>query len=113
MRPKVPYNTVTKYFDTIEHNLNQAVYYCAAALNYIITFAGYTDCGCSSTSSGENPNPPIPDGDKDGLGLREGLKLSLGEFQGLFYFNIMGLMSTVVALSLLNSVKLLEEFIPI
>ncbi|MFX0041081.1 MAG: hypothetical protein ACFFCY_17455 [Promethearchaeota archaeon] len=39
IRPSIPGNSAKKYFDMIEHNLNQAVYYCATALNWILNFA--------------------------------------------------------------------------
>ncbi len=79
MRPSVPSSSAKKYFDTVEHNLNQAVYYCATVLNYILNMAGYTDCDCG-LSSGQNPNPPLPDGVKDKTAVAEGLKSSLKEF---------------------------------
>lgn len=110
MRPTALYSDVTTYFNTIEHNLNMAVYYCATVLNYVLNHVGYTDCDCGS-SSGQNPNPPLPDGVKDKTALGEGLKSSLKEFEGLFFFNFMGLMATAIAFALLNKVDVIEEFI--
>ena len=110
MRPSTPGTSATKYFDTIEHNLNQAVYYCATALNFILNYAGYTNCECGSSSSGQD-NPPPPD--RDGEGVKDGVQLTVEQFEGLFYFNLMGLMATAIAIALLNKVELLEEFIPI
>lgn len=107
LRPNVPYTSIKKYFDTVEHNLNQAVYYCATALNYILDHAGYTDCDCGSGSGGQYP--PNPEGQKDAL--KEGLNLSVEQFEALFYFNFMGLMATAIALALLNKVSLLNELI--
>ncbi|MFW9990103.1 MAG: hypothetical protein ACFFC3_15775 [Candidatus Odinarchaeota archaeon] len=110
IRPNVPYTSIRKYFDTIEHNLNQAVYYCATVLNYILEFAGYKNCDCGS-GSGNNPNPPPPDGDKEGV--KDSLSLSVKQFEGLFYFNMMGLMATAIALAILPKTKLLEELLPL
>ncbi len=109
-RPSIPGTSAKKYFDTIEHNLNQAVYYCATALNYVLNHAGYTDCDCGS-SSGQNPNPPPPEGDKKGM--TESLQLSLEQFKALFYFSFTGLLATALALALLNKVELLEGIISI
>ncbi len=109
MRPSVPFSSAKKYFDTVEHNLNQAVYYCATALNWILNFAGYTDCDCGS-GSGQNPNPPPPQGNKESLA--ESLQLSLEEFEALFYFNFIGLLAIALALTL-NKVELFEGFISI
>ncbi|MHA2131324.1 MAG: hypothetical protein ACW99L_15275, partial [Promethearchaeota archaeon] len=112
MRPSTPYTSVKKYFDTVEHNLNQAVYYCATVLNYVLNFAGYTECeDCGSGSGGQNPNPPEPDGQQDAV--RDGLQLTLDQFEGLFYFNFMGLMATAISIALLNKVEILEELIPL
>jgi hypothetical protein len=110
MRPSVPGTSVKKYFDTVEHNLNQAVYYCATVLNWIINFAGYTDCDCGS-GSGQNPNPPPPEGER--RGMAESLHLSLEQFEALFYFSFTGLLATALALALLNKVELLEGLISI
>ena len=44
------------YFDTVSHNLNTAVYYCAAAMNYVIT-TGYN--GCYSGEYDEITLPPF------------------------------------------------------
>ena len=94
-----------KYFDTLDHNLNQAVYYCATALNFIINHAGYIGCDCGS-GSGNNPNPPPPDGDKSGVGLGEELKVSIDTFNGLLIFSSIGLIATALALTLLNAASL-------
>ena len=99
------------YFDTVEHNLNMAVYYCARALNYVITYGGYTDCGCS----GENPppggeTPPVGDDVKD----KEGIKLALDETQALMIFSFVGLAASMLALTLQKFlVKLIEKGIPL
>ena len=39
------------YFDTVEHNLNVAVYYCASAINFLIS--EYSGCGC------DGPKKPL------------------------------------------------------
>ncbi|HDZ19570.1 hypothetical protein LCGC14_1406790 [marine sediment metagenome] len=39
-------NKITQYINTVEHNLNTAVYYAAYALNFVIDFAGYKGCSC-------------------------------------------------------------------
>lgn len=106
-RPSVSGTSAKKYFDTVEHNLNQAVYYCATALNYVLNHAGYTDCDCGA-SSGQNPNPPPPQGNKESL--TESLQLSLEEFEALFYFNFIGLIAIALALTL-NKVELFEGLI--
>lgn len=110
-RPTVQGATYKRYFDTLEHNLNQAVYYCATALNWVINFAGYTSCDCGS-GSGQYPNPPSSDGgSKDDL--KEGIRVSVDQVTGLFFFNFMGLMATALAIVLLNKVDVLEMIIPI
>ncbi|MFX1570874.1 MAG: hypothetical protein ACFFCV_21250 [Promethearchaeota archaeon] len=108
-RPTTIGYDATKYFHTIEHNLNMAVYYCANVLNYILNHAGYTDCDCGSGSGGQYP--PDPTGQKDAV--KEGLGLSVNQLEALFYFNFMGLMATAIALSLISKVELLEELIPL
>ena len=93
-----------EYFDTIEHNLNTAVYYAATALNYILDFGGYDDCECLGDMPGKIPNPdPQPKGIKDAIGIK------LTSLQGLMFFNVAGLMSTAIALTLLNKGDLLEK----
>ncbi len=95
-----------EYFDTIEHNLNTAIYYAATALNYILDFGGYDDCECLGDLPGKITNPePRKTGVKDAIGLK------INSFQGLMFFNVAGLMSTAIALALLNKGDLLEEFI--
>jgi len=94
------------YFNTLEHNLNTAIYYCAKALNYVITYGGYTDCVCS----GENPpgwQQPNP-GEKEGV--KEGVKIALDETQALIYFSFAGLAASMLTLTMQKLlVKLIEK----
>jgi hypothetical protein len=97
-------NDRTRYFDTIEHNLNMAVYYCAAALNFVLNYAGYTDCNCKGDwpSEGDDDTQEVKD--------RADVKLIQDEFTGLFFFSMTGLMATGVALALLSKISILEKF---
>ncbi|MFW9895638.1 MAG: hypothetical protein ACFFD7_07530 [Candidatus Thorarchaeota archaeon] len=46
--------------------------------------------------------------------VKDGLKNALDEFQGLFYFNLLGLASTAIALALSSKLlKIIEKMIPI
>ncbi len=99
------------YFDTVEHNLNMAVYYCAVALNYVITYGGYTDCSCSGEYPGEqNPYPP----ESEGIQNKEGIKVAVDEFQSLFFLGAVGLASTMISLTLVNKMwGIIEKMIPV
>ncbi len=105
MRPSTA-DDFQAYFDTVEHNLNQAVYYCAATLNYIINNAGYTDCQCSGENPPQEQNPPSGDGDRD----RVGIPLATSEFSALLFFNAVGLASTAIAFTMMKLIeKVLQE----
>lgn len=103
MRPNDPLNPDPRdYFNTLEHNLNMAIYYCVSVLNYIITYGGYIDCECT----GENP-PSDPIVDPPGGGdvrdpIRVGIQTTLDEFQALFFLGAVGLASTMISLTLVN-----------
>jgi len=97
---------IADYFDTIEHNLNMAVFYCAAALSFILNNAGYTDCSCLGDW------PTQTDDSGQGRRDRSDLKVQVDDFTGLFFFNIAGLFATGVALALLSKLNILEKLIP-
>lgn len=109
MRPSL--GDANAYFNTLEYNLNMAVYYCAAALNFILETVPFEGCGCS----GENPppggqNPPVGDDVKD----KEGIKLALDETQALMFFSFAGLAASMLALTLQKFlVELIEKGIPL
>ena len=107
MRPTIGTHSVncTAYFDTIEHNLNMAIYYAAIALNYALDHGGYTDCQCSGESPPQEPQNP-PDGKEKGKeGQAEALDLTLGEFQALFFFSTFGIISTAAVLTMMSLVE--------
>jgi hypothetical protein len=102
------------YFNTLEHNLNTAIYYCATTLNYILDNVDYTDCGCSGQNPPpeQQPYPPEKDAVKDSV--KDGVKNALDEFQGLLFFNLIGLTSSVLALTLSSKLlKVIEKMIPV
>lgn len=88
------------YFNTLEHNLNTAIYYCALALNWVLDNVDYTDCLCS----GENP--PRDDGQQSGDNEPVGeetidrLKVAMDEFESLLFFSFAGLASSLITLAL-------------
>jgi hypothetical protein len=97
-----------KYFDTIEHNLNMAVYYSAAAINYVLSKGLYTDCECDGDAYDRYPNPPESDQERQGS-----LQLTLDRYTTLLFFNFVGLISTAIALTIIpkNLEKLLSGLI--
>jgi hypothetical protein len=112
MRPNDPNNPDPRdYFNTLEHNLNKAIYFCATTLNYVLSFGGYSDCECSGEnppSKEEQPDPTRKDGVKDGV------QQAQSEIMGLLFFNMVGLISTAIALTVshvLKNFKLLEKIL--
>lgn len=99
-------NDITKYFNTIEHNLNTAIIYSAAALNFVLEYGIYTDCSCIGDWPGQD------DGQGQGQRDRTDLKVQVDEFTGLFFFNIAGLFATGVALALLSKLNIIKIPIP-
>ncbi|MFX1456622.1 MAG: hypothetical protein ACFFDB_14705 [Promethearchaeota archaeon] len=100
------------YFNTLEHNLNTAIYYCVLTLNYILDKGGYSDCDCSGTTPPpqQQPYPPEKDGVKDSV--KDGVKNAIDEFQGLLYFNLVGLAASILAVSLSNKMlKIIDKMI--
>jgi len=86
------------YFNTLEHNLNTAIYYCTQAINYVLEKGGYSDCECSGENPPAEPNPnpdPVPDGDKVTIPVKD----ALDELSGLLFFNLVGLASTAIAIA--------------
>jgi hypothetical protein len=84
------------YFNTLEHNLNTAIYYCAHTINYILNKVAYNGCECS----GENPpggQEPDPGQKED---VKEGVRVAVDEFQSLFVLGAIGLASTMITLTL-------------
>ncbi len=101
-------NEITKYFNTVEHNLNTAIIYCAAAINFVLDNGGYDDCSCLGDW------PVQGDGD-NGQGVRDrtDIKTQVDVFTGLFFFNMAGLFATGIALAVLGQATILEKLIPI
>lgn len=70
------------YFDTVEHNLNAAVYFCAAAINRLLV--DYVGCGC--------------DGPKKTV--QQSLRKMAGNYMFLFSWLSLGTLSFLMSLGL-------------
>ncbi|MFW9824916.1 MAG: hypothetical protein ACFFE4_18385 [Candidatus Thorarchaeota archaeon] len=56
------------------------------------------------------PYPPEKDGVKDSV--KDGVKNAIDEFQGLLYFNLVGLAASILAVSLSNKMlKIIDKMI--
>lgn len=86
-----------KYFDTVEHNLDTAVYYCAAAINFIKD--NYKGKDCNSNGDQYNPIDPLGGGVGDKVGVR------VKQYTFLFFWQFLGMMSTLTALTVLKQLK--------
>ena len=95
------------YFDTIEHNLNTAVYYGARALGNILDNSGFTGCSCVE----QMPGGPGGPGQSQGVMDKTAVKLKTDQFTALMAFSMAGLFATGIALVILNQVDLLEKLL--
>jgi hypothetical protein len=99
---------LAKYFNTIEHSLNTAVYYGATVLGYILDNAGFIGC------SGSGQWPPQPDGQGDqGQKDRTAVQVKMDNFLGLMFFNMAGLVATGIALIILTKADIIKKIIGI
>jgi hypothetical protein len=96
-RPTSPGNA-KDYFDTLEHNLNTAVYYSAAAINLLIGY--YIGKNCARTDDDYDPRPPYGGG--------TGVKGRVGQYMALFLWQFLGLFSTLIAISIVKQVKIFQ-----
>ena len=90
------------YFDNIEHNLNTAVYYTAAAINFLLK--DYIGSDCGESSSGGDPMPPLGGGTGDKVGSR------VGQYLFLYLFQMLGIISTLTALGVVKTLKYAVQF---
>jgi len=95
-----------KYFATIEHNLNVAVYTSAEALGVVMK--DYKSCECSDENP---PTEEIIDSQKSSD--KSGVKVSVSKMHGLVLFSMTGLMSSFLAFAFLSSVPSLLEKLPL
>lgn len=89
-----------KYFDTVEHNLNTAVYYCAAAINFLKD--NYKGKDCEKGGDQDNPIDPLGGGISDKVGVR------VKQYSFLFFWQFLGMMSTLSAITVIKQLKLVE-----
>ncbi len=99
------------YFETLEHNLNAAIYYSAAAMNFVID-EYKKSCECRGTQEEDPQTERNPDRDANAnsneLTQKKKLQLELTQFMGLF-----GIPAALVAVALVKNVKELEKVIVI
>jgi hypothetical protein len=98
---------LAKYFNTIEHSLNTAIYHSAQALNYILDNAGFVGC------SGTGENPPQDSQDRQGQKDRTAIQVKMDQFMGLVFFNMAGLFATGMALTIMTQVDLIKKILGI
>ena len=93
-----------KYFDTIEHNLNTAIYYSAAAINYLLN-TEYKGGECEGTTGGDGPIAgEIPS--EVPVDVTEQMWLTR-------FFSVGGVISSLLALGLVSIFEKLKSGAPI
>lgn len=106
--------TEAEFFDTVEHNLNAAIYYSAAAINFLLItnpeFTGECECSEKVGTDGQKVG-------KMGAGVGDALarRLPQGKRLKLDFFNVMaplGLIASLVALALVKKLELLMPTVP-
>jgi hypothetical protein len=90
------------YFDTLEHNLNTAIYYSAVALNYLI---GNQGCDCSGGQGEDGSMQRV----KEPMGDRLDKTLTDENSIQLDLFDFMGAFGVVMTLAAISVVKKLNE----
>jgi len=96
-----------KYFNTIEHSLNTAIYYSAQALSYVLDKAGFVGC------SGTGEYPPQDSQNSQGQKDRTSVQVKIDQFTALMFFNLAGLVATGMALTILTQVDVIKKIIGI
>ncbi len=99
------FGDVDRYFDTLEHNLNTAIYYSAAAMNYLIN-TGYKGDGCEGTTGEDGPMSDV------GVGIPADIPTETGQKQMTAFFGIAGVMSSLLALGIISMIERLKKGLP-
>jgi len=92
-----------KYFDTVEHNLNTAIYYTAAAINFLID--NYNGKNCQGDGDQYNPMDPFGGVVGDKVGVR------VKEYTFLFLWQFMGMISIITAMTIVKQLKVVAPLL--
>lgn len=95
-----PYN---KYFDTVQFNINTAIYFCMSMMAKVVDYYQSVECDSSEGDYG-GQTPSL--GDKQADANQQKIQQKLDEYRAFFAFSLVGMLLSLVVLGLsLKSAK--------